>query len=329
MTDSTGNARSECAEATPRGKGRGRARTCMFLMGMWIGCSAGAAELNWDDVVGELAVPVMQNLDLSAWGEVDVAQLQGVCRQVQERLQGEYVVELAPLREVAHALLPLMEQHAELQPYASWLRTRLDYLVVADELRIAIPPPSLELRPKPLPPINPRPELEREIWVKKLALRPILPRAEMYVPKLKPIFAAEGVPVELVWVAEVESAFDPQAKSPVGAAGLFQLMPATAEWLGLELQPGDQRLDPEKGGRAAAKYLKYLHGKFADWQLVLAAYNGGEGRVRRLMEKHEARRFDDIAQYLPAETQMYVPKVEATILRREGVTLADLGSRRR
>ena len=76
--------------------------------------------------------------------------------------------------------------------------------------------------------------------------------------------------------------------------------------------------------RAAAKYLRYLHGKFRDWRLALAAYNAGEGRVRRLLEKEGAKSFDEIATKLPAETQMYVPKVEATILRREGVNLTKL-----
>jgi membrane-bound lytic murein transglycosylase D len=63
---------------------------------------------------------------------------------------------------------------------------------------------------------------------------------------------------------------------------------------------------------------------FKDWRLAVAAYNCGEGRVRRLLDQHKARTFDEIATYLPAETQMYVPKVEATLLRREGVKLSQL-----
>ncbi len=125
-------------------------------------------------------------------------------------------------------------------------------------------------------------------------------------------------------MAEVESSFNPKARSPVGAAGLFQLMPATAKQNGLSLFPRDERLQPEKNARAAAQYLKYLHGRFGDWRLALAAYNAGEGRVQRLLQKHKARTFDRIATRLPAETQMYVPKIEATLLRREGLSLAAL-----
>jgi membrane-bound lytic murein transglycosylase D len=135
------------------------------------------------------------------------------------------------------------------------------------------------------------------------------------------------VPQELVWVAEVESAFNPNARSPVGAAGLFQLMPATAKSLGLSAFPQDERYDPEKSAQAAAKYLGYLQGKFKNWPLSLAAYNVGEGRLRGLLDKHKARSFDAVSPYLPAETQMYVPRIEAVVLRREGRSLDQLRQR--
>jgi membrane-bound lytic murein transglycosylase D len=134
------------------------------------------------------------------------------------------------------------------------------------------------------------------------------------------------VPTELVWLAEVESSFDPSARSPAGAVGLFQLMPATAKSLDLSLWPWDERRNPEKSARAAAVYLRSLHKRFDDWPLALAAYNAGEGRVSDLLRKRKARSFDAISDALPAETQMYVPKVEATVLKREGRTLAQLKS---
>src|SRR5439155_25260698 len=148
--------------------------------------------------------------------------------------------------------------------------------------------------------------------------------ATVYVSQLKPVFIEEGVPAELVWLAEVESGFVPWARSPSGAAGLFQLMPDTAELLGLSLKPSDDRFVPDRSARAAARYLKYLHEKFHDWRLTLAAYNAGEGRVRRLLEQYRTRSYDAIALRLPWETQTYVPKVETTILRHEGVALGDL-----
>ena len=158
----------------------------------------------------------------------------------------------------------------------------------------------------------------------RLSAEDLPPGAQTYVSRLKPIFVAEGAPAELVWLAEVESGFDAVARSPSGAVGLFQLMPGTAMSLGLTLTPWDQRLQPEKNARAAARYLKYLHEVFGDWRLAVTAYNAGEGLVSRLLEKRAARSYDEIAIDLPAETQTYVPKVEATILRREGVALQEL-----
>ena len=101
-------------------------------------------------------------------------------------------------------------------------------------------------------------------------------------------------------------------------------MPATAKRYGLRTSPLDQRLRPEDSARAAAKYLEFLHAQFKDWRLTLAAYNAGEGTVQRLLKQHQARTFDAIATHLPAETQMYVPRVEATLARREGVKLSEL-----
>ena len=150
------------------------------------------------------------------------------------------------------------------------------------------------------------------------------PLAADYLPRLKQVFAAEKLPPELVWVAEVESSFNPAARSPAGAAGLFQLMPATARALSLSLRPQDERLETEKSARAAARYLRQLHGRFGDWRLALAAYNAGESRVEALLKKTKTRSFDAIASRLPAETQMYVPKVEATLRKREGIALAEL-----
>jgi membrane-bound lytic murein transglycosylase D len=102
-------------------------------------------------------------------------------------------------------------------------------------------------------------------------------------------------------------------------------MPVTAR--DLDLSVGffrDDRLDPEKSARAAARYLRRLHGRFNDWRLTFAAYNAGESRVAGLLKQEKARTFDEIAGRLPLETQMYVPKVEATIRKREAVALKDL-----
>jgi membrane-bound lytic murein transglycosylase D len=280
-----------------------------------------------DDLVESADQWAKENLDedaLRALGEVDRDRVKQFLREIQKQFHGEYVLELAALKDTAQSILPLLEGSEETQPYAAWLKTRLDYLEVADQLRSALPPP----KPGPGKPTasapNPGPEKEREVWVKKLSERPWPSAAKPYVSRLKPIFTGQKVPPELVWVAEVESSFDPRARSPAGAAGLYQLMPATAKQYGLRTWLPDQRLRAEDNARAAAKHLQHLHGQFKDWRLALAAYNAGEGTVQKLLDRHKARTFDAIATHLPAETQMYVPRVEATLLRREGVKLGDL-----
>ena len=271
---------------------------------------------------------VQENLDpdvLAALPEVDRAQVEKFLREFQTQLQGEYVMDLAALGGAAKAVMPLLQAHEETKPYVAWLRSRLDYFEVAEEFRKTQPPPKIEPGELPKPAPNPSPEAERKSWRKKISPSDWPKGAQELVPKLKPIFAKERVPPELVWVAEVESGFNRDARSPVGAAGLFQLMPATAKRFGLSTSwLRDQRYQPESSARASAQYLKFLHKEFGDWRLALAAYNSGEGTVQKLLDRHKATTFDGIATHLPAETQMFVPKVEATVLRREGVELAGL-----
>jgi membrane-bound lytic murein transglycosylase D len=261
------------------------------------------------------------NLDesvLAALGGVDRKQADYLFREFTRRLQNEDVYDLAPLKDTATALLPVLEGFEETKPYASWLRTHLDYLLVSDELKRVAPS-----RPgEPVP--NPPSDAQRTVWDQQLDKRPLPARAQTYVPRLKPIFSAQGTPPALVWLAEVESSFDPSARSPAGAVGMFQFMAPTARVQGLSLSPRDERLDPDKSARAAAKYLRYLYGRFGDWRLALAAYNAGETRVHNLLTRYKTRSYSVISTRLPAETQMYVPKVEATVGKREGVTLASL-----
>jgi membrane-bound lytic murein transglycosylase D len=268
-----------------------------------------------------------ENLDtnvLDALPAVDDPAVRQFLHDVQERFQGDYVVDLAPLRQTAQTILPLLESRAETQPYAAWLKARMDYLDVADEIRLTIPPPTAATNQPPAPVPNPPPEKEREIWIKKVSPAPWPALAKKYVPELKPVFIAQGIPPELVWVAEVESGFDPRALSPAGAAGMFQLMPDTARRFGLSLWPRDQRFQPEPGATASARYLKYLHHRFKDWRLALAAYNAGEGTVQKLLDRHKADSYDAIAGHLPAETQMFVPRVEAALRQREDANLEQL-----
>jgi len=283
--------------------------------------------ITFDDFLQTGEQWVQENIDPNVLRSLDDPNQQKVLQllnNLQQQLQGEYVVDLASLKEAATAVLPLLETYDETRPYAAWLKTRLDYFELADQFKRTFTPPKVEPNqpPKPIP--NPEPEVERKAWQKQIEKRPLLRGSEPYVDRLKPIFATQDVPKELVWLAEVESSFDPLVRSPAGAVGLFQLMPRTAKSYGLSLWPVDERLQPEKNAAAAARYLKYLHGEFKDWPLALAAYNAGEGRVRNLLSLYKTQSFDKIATHLPAETQMYVPKINATLLRREGVTLAQL-----
>jgi membrane-bound lytic murein transglycosylase D len=287
-----------------------------------------------DDLIQSAQQFANENLDdsvLAALQNTDQQKVREFFDSVQKDFQGDYVIDLAQLRGTAKVVLPDLESYEETAPYAAWLRTRMDYLETAEELRLRIPPPKSTTNGLPdLSPglrYNPPPNDIREIWIRKMADRPVPDEAKPYVGRLKPIFAEKKVPAQLIWLAEVESSFDPEARSPAGAAGLFQLMPATAKQYGLRTWPFDQRLDPEPNARAAAALLSRLHEKFKDWRLTLAAYNAGEGTVQNLLKKHKATTYDEIARYLPAETQMYVPKVEATLKRREGITLSQLSSK--
>jgi membrane-bound lytic murein transglycosylase D len=280
-----------------------------------------------DDLMQSAQEWANDNLDtnvLAALQNTDQEKVREFLDTIQKNFQGSYVIDLAQLRDTAKTVLPLLDNYQETAPYAAWLKTRMDYLDTAEELRLLIPPPKTTPQLPPAPPYNPPPEQIREIWIRKISTRLVPDEAKPYVGKLKTIFSQQKVPSQLVWVAEVESSFDPGARSPAGAAGLFQLMPETAKQYGLRTWPSDQRLQPEPSARAAAAYLGKLHEKFQDWRLTLAAYNAGEGTVQNLLKRYKATTYDAIASHLPAETQMYVPKVEATLQKREGITLAEL-----
>ena len=125
---------------------------------------------------------------------------------------------------------------------------------------------------------------------------------------------AEGVPGELAAVGWVESRFDPQAVSPRGARGLWQLMPATARRYGLAVSGDrDERTHLGPSTRAAARYLADLYDQFGDWLLALAAYNAGPARVEAALGRAPRRSFWEARPWLPAETQEYVPAVLAAM----------------
>ncbi len=283
------------------------------------------------DALGDLAEAwAKENIDdsvLATFGQLDRDRIRGLFTELEKRLHGDSVYDLGALRDSARPLLPLLLQFEETAPYAVWLQHRLEYLDAADQLRRDLTPkPPAKSKPGQPPAVPPPPSVkqQRAVWEKRVSLVREPAESHLLADRLKPVFISEGTPGALVWIAEVESGFDAKATSPAGAAGLFQLMPPTAKSLGLSTWLPDERRNPEKSARAAARYLGQLHRRFGDWRLALAAYNAGEGRVGALLKGAKTKTFDAIAARLPAETQMYVPRCEAVIRRREGVWLSEL-----
>lgn len=127
------------------------------------------------------------------------------------------------------------------------------------------------------------------------------------------IFSRYGLPVELKYLAVIESELKTSALSHVGALGPWQLMPETAQDLGLKItRQYDERTSYYKSTKAAALYLRDLYGKFGDWLLVLAAYNAGPKPVINAIRKSGSRNFWALQNFLPAETRGHVKRFIAT-----------------
>ncbi len=136
----------------------------------------------------------------------------------------------------------------------------------------------------------------------------ILGMAQYYFPLIEEELIKSGLPVELRALPIIESALSPNAVSPMGAAGLWQFMPATGKSYGLEVNSlVDERRDPVNSTRAACRYLKDLYAIYGDWTLAIAAYNCGPGNVNKALARSGGRTFWDIYDYLPYETRGYVP----------------------
>ncbi len=145
-----------------------------------------------------------------------------------------------------------------------------------------------------------------------------LGRGAPFLPMIQEVFRAEGLPLDLAYVPLIESAFKPNALSKAKAKGIWQFMRGTALENGLKHDWYiDERSDPEKATRAAAKYLKTLYSMFEDWHLALASYNGGPGRVQRAMKRSGRDDFWTLSankRYLPRETRDYVPLILAAVI---------------
>ena len=144
-----------------------------------------------------------------------------------------------------------------------------------------------------------------------------LARGGRYLPRIREVFAAQGIPQDLAYLALVESAYKTNALSRAKAKGVWQFIPSTGRRFGLRQDWWvDERSDPDKSTRAAAQYLKELHELFGDWSLAMAGYNAGEGKVQRAIDTYGTEDFWELAQTraFRAETRNYVPMIHAAIV---------------
>lgn len=138
----------------------------------------------------------------------------------------------------------------------------------------------------------------------------MLKRANKYFPVIAPILKANGMPLDMVYLACIESTLDPRAYSPAKAAGLWQFMQATAKQYGLEVTDEvDERYNVEKATEAACRYLMKAYEKYHDWATVMASYNAGMNRISTELDKQISDNTFDL--YLNSETSRYVFRIMA------------------
>ncbi|MFN8274509.1 MAG: LysM peptidoglycan-binding domain-containing protein [Flavobacteriaceae bacterium] len=150
---------------------------------------------------------------------------------------------------------------------------------------------------------------------RKKAFERLMAVSEYYFPMFEEALAKQNVPLEIKYLAVVESALNPRAVSRVGATGLWQFMYHTGKQYNLGIDSYvDDRIDPLKASEAASQYMTNMYKIFGDWDLVLASYNSGPGNVAKAIRRSGGHQnFWNIRKYLPQETQGYVPAFLATM----------------
>ena len=150
---------------------------------------------------------------------------------------------------------------------------------------------------------------------RKKSFERLMATSEYYFPMFEEALAKQNIPLEIKYLAVVESALNPKAVSKMGATGLWQFMYQTGKQYGLKIDSYvDERSDPLKATEAAAQYMTNMYKIFGDWDLVLASYNSGPGNVSKAIRRSGGQQnYWNIRKNLPRETQGYVPAFLATM----------------
>lgn len=162
-----------------------------------------------------------------------------------------------------------------------------------------------------LDPIDRQRKLRREMGSLARFSSALMQKANYFFPLIEPILEKYGIPEDFKYLMVVESGMNPDARSPVGALGLWQFMPATAQQYGLRVDMHlDERLDIEKSTVAACRYLKDAYSKFKDWVAVAQSYNIGQGRISTELRRQQVEESIDLQ--LVEETNRYIYRILAT-----------------
>jgi membrane-bound lytic murein transglycosylase D len=223
---------------------------------------------------------------------------------------GAFFIMVSPFTSSSNAQLSSYPTH---QPDSYYATPVADTTVLTDSA--SLPAPDTVVLYAPCIEVNATAKKYSRQFIKKNeeALQAAEKRSERYFKIIEPIFEKYGLPIELKYLAVVESQLKPSALSHAGARGPWQLMPSTARDFGLKVNSKqDERTHYYKSTVAAAKYIKGLYNEFGDWLLVLAAYNSGSGTVAKAIKRSGSKNFWKLQGFLPAETRGHVKRFIAT-----------------
>lgn len=263
----------------------------------------------WNDADLKLADEVAQLVKPSVRKSTDASTLAAVApgnAQNKEALIGfnEQGFEPSPLDELSRLELTTDEQQVDNNPVAQAQYQYIQYAVANKSLGF-----SFQVHPMIQQFINyyrgrGRGTMEVGLY-----------RSGMFMRMARRIFKEEGVPENVAWLGQVESAWKPTAMSWAAASGLWQFIPGTGARYGLRRTAHiDERNSFDEATRASARYLKFLFNRYGNWELAIAGYNCGEGNVDRAIRRAGVSNYWAAYPYLPRETRNYVPNILATIL---------------